>query len=124
MRAGAAAVTAADVDPLAHAAIALNARANGHRIAVLARDVLDEAPPPADLILAGDCFYEGPLADRVLPWLRAARAHGIDVLVGDPGRRYLPHADLVEVASYEVRTTTELEDLASKVGRVYTLADA
>lgn len=61
----------------------------------------------------------GELAERVLPWLRWAREHGIDVLVGDPGRRYLPTGDLVELASHEVRTTTELEDLDPKAGYVY-----
>jgi predicted nicotinamide N-methyase len=121
MRAGAASATGADIDAFAAAAIDRNARANGCRIAVLRRDVLDEEPPGVDIILAGDCWYESRLADRVLPWLRSARGRGIDVLVGDPGRRYLPTDELVEVAAYEVRTTTELEDLARKEGRVYTL---
>jgi hypothetical protein len=31
---------------------------------------------------------------------RALRDRGIDVLVGDPGRRYLPTDELVELASY------------------------
>lgn len=119
MNAGAAGVTAADIDPFAVAAIGLNARANRHRVAVLQRDVLDEAPPEVDVVLAGDCWYESSLAERVLPWLQRVRAHGIDVLVGDPGRRYLPLDDLEELATYEVRTTTELEDLEYKVGRVY-----
>jgi predicted nicotinamide N-methyase len=118
-RAGAATLTAADVDPFAVAAIALNARANSCRIATVARDVLDEEPPEADVILAGDTWYEGRLAERVLPWLQRARAAGIDVLVGDPGRRYLPADSLAELASYEVRTTTDLEDLALKRAGVY-----
>ena len=77
MNAGASTVTAADIDPFAAVAIGLNARANGHRITVLARDVLDEAPPDADVVLAGDCWYEAGLADRVLPWLQRVRAAGI-----------------------------------------------
>lgn len=121
MNAGASEVSAADIDPFAVVAIGLNARANGHRISVLARDVLDEPPPDVDVVLAGDCWYEAGLAERVLPWLQRVRAAGIDVLVGDPGRRYLPAAALDEVATYEVRTTTELEDLALKTGRVFTL---
>jgi predicted nicotinamide N-methyase len=116
---GAAEATAADIDPFAAAAIALNARANGYRVTVVRRDVLDEDPPDVDLILAGDCWYEAGLAGRVLPWLRRARDRGIDVLVGDPGRRHLPADELVEIASYEVRTTTELEDLDRRQGRVY-----
>ncbi|HEX5149769.1 MAG TPA: 50S ribosomal protein L11 methyltransferase [Candidatus Limnocylindrales bacterium] len=121
MHAGASDVSAADIDPFAAAAIELNARANGHRIAVVHRDVLDEEAPEVDIILAGDCWYEAGLAERVQPWLRRAHARGIDVLVGDPGRRYLPTDELVELASYDVRTTTELEDLAHKLGRVYAL---
>ena len=85
------------------------------------RDILDEGPPEADVMLVGDAWYEEGLATRVLPWLRQARDRGIDVLIGDPGRRYLPTDEVVEVARYEVRTTTELEDLALKEGRVYRL---
>ncbi len=119
LRAGAADATAADVDPFAAAAIPLNARANGCRVAVVRRDVLDEPPPAADVVLAGDCWYDARLAERVLPWLQRARAGGIDVLVGDPGRRYLPVGELDEVAAYEVRTTTALEDMELKSARVY-----
>ena len=123
LRAGAAEATAIDIDPLAAAAIALNARDAGCRVTVLQRDVLDDAEPPdADVILAGDCWYEARFAERVMPWLRRARDHGLDVLVGDPGRRYLPAAELVKLASYDVRTTTELEDLDLKRGTVYALA--
>ena len=124
LRAGAAEATAADIDPFAAAAIRLNARANGCRVAVMRRDVLDEAPPDVDIILAGDWAYEAHLAERVLPWLRRARDLGIDILAGDPGRRYLPADELVELASYEVRTTTELEDLELTQGRVYALRQA
>lgn len=113
MRAGATRVHAADIDPFAHAAIDRNARANDVRVSVVPRDLLDAAPPDVDIILAGDCFYEAGLATRVATWLGQARAGGIMVLVGDPGRRHLRTEDLVELASYEVRTTTELEDLAS-----------
>jgi predicted nicotinamide N-methyase len=121
MDAGSAAVTAADIDPFAVAAIGLNARANGYRIAILERDVLDEPPPDVEVVLAGDCWYEARLAERVLRWLQRVRARGIEVLVGDPGRRYLPTEALKELAAYQVRTTTELEDLEHKVGRVYAM---
>ena len=77
--------------------------------------------PTPTVILAGDCWYEARLAERVLPWLIRARHRGVEVLVGDPGRRYLPTDELLELAIYEVRTTTELEDLALKQGRVYAL---
>jgi predicted nicotinamide N-methyase len=121
MNAGAAEATAADIDAFAVAAVGLNARANGRRVSVVGRDPLDEEPPEVDVILAGDCFFDAGLARRVLPWLLRARDRGIDVLVGDPGRRYLPTDQLAELASCEVRTTTELEDIELKQGAVFRL---
>jgi predicted nicotinamide N-methyase len=121
LRAGASEATSADIDEIAIAAVQLNARANGRRIAVVRRDVLDEDPPDVDVILAGDCWYDAALAERVQLWLRRAHDQGIHVVIGDPGRRYLSTDELVERAAYDVRTTTELEDLALKKGRVYVL---
>jgi predicted nicotinamide N-methyase len=117
--AGATEATGADIDPFAVAAIGLNARANRVRVAGLRGDILAEDPPDVDLILAGDCWYEAGLAARIGAWLTRARRLGIDILVGDPGRRYLPLGDLREIATYEVRTTTELEDMALKQARVF-----
>lgn len=124
LRAGASAATCADIDAFAVAAIELNARANGRQVTFVHRDVLDEEPPDVEVILAGDCWYEAGLAQRVLPWLRRARDRGIAILVGDPGRRYLPTGELVHLASYDVRTTTELEDLDLTQGSVYALRPA
>jgi predicted nicotinamide N-methyase len=119
--AGASEAIACDVDPYAAAAVELNCRANGRRVEVILRDVLDDDPPDTDVILAGDCWYESRLAERVLPWLRQARGRGIDVITGDPGRLYLPADELIQLAVYDVRTTTELEDMDLKQGRVYAL---
>ena len=124
MHAGAARATGADVDAFAAAAIRLNARANGCRVNVVHRDVLDDEPPDADVILAGDVWYDPRLAERVLPWLQRAEEQGIEVLVCDPGRRYLPTTELVELAAYDIRTTTDLEDLDHKRGRVFALRPA
>lgn len=114
-------VSAVDVDPFAEAAVALNARANRVHVGYAARDLLDEPPAPVDVLLAADTWYESPLADRVLPWLRAASARGVRVLVGDPGRKYLPPAasGFAELARYPVRTTTTLEDREVVEGRVF-----
>lgn len=120
-RAGATRVEAVDIDPFAVAAIELNARANGSRIDAARRDALADPRPDADVVLAGDCWYDAGLAARVLPWLRRALDQGIDVLVGDPGRAYLPVDALVEVAAYDVRTTSDVEDLAFTTARVYRL---
>jgi len=121
LHAGATEASGADIDPFAGAAIALNAKANGVRVAGVRRDVLDEEPPDVDVILAGDCWYEAGFAARVTPWLQRARDAGIEVLIGDPGRRYLVTDGLVELGSYDVRTTTELEDLERKRGWVYAM---
>jgi predicted nicotinamide N-methyase len=122
LRAGAARVTAIDIDPYAAAAIERNARANGGRVTVTQGDLLDDPPPSeVDVILAGDCWYDEGLASRILPWLQRADRAGIEVVIGDPGRRYLPLDALTPLATYEVRTTTELEDLDRKTARVYSL---
>jgi predicted nicotinamide N-methyase len=122
MQAGAASVTAVDVDPFAEAAAAANARANGVRLRIIRGDLFDDEPPDVDVLLAGDTWYESPLADRVLPWLQRAAEKGTRVLVGDPGRRYLPATGLVPLAAYEVHTTTQLEDRDIVTARVFTVA--
>jgi predicted nicotinamide N-methyase len=121
MRADASSVTAVDIDPYAAAAIGLNARANRQKIDVVRDDLLDDPPPDVDVILAGDCWYEETFAVRVTQWLRRASASGMEVVIGDPGRRYLSHDTLQELATYEVRSTTDLEDLARTSASVYRL---
>jgi predicted nicotinamide N-methyase len=121
-RAGAAGVMAADIDPFAEAAVGMNTRANGVHLAFVRRDLLNEPPPEVDVLLAADTWYEGPLAERVLPWLRSAAASGTRVLLGDPGRRYLPASGFAELARYDVRTTTTLEDREVLEASVFTLA--
>ncbi len=85
-RAGAAAVQAAETDPLAIAAIQLNASVNRVQVDATLGDLLDGPPPAVDLVLAGDVFYERAFAGRLLPWLAQVRAAGIEALVGDPGQ--------------------------------------
>ena len=121
-QAGAGHVSAVDIDPFAEAAVGLNARANRVRIAYASRDLLAEPPPTVDVVLAADTWYEGPLAERVLPWVRAAAETGARVLVGDPGRKYLPdpaEVGFTELARYEVQTTTTLEDRDVVEARVF-----
>ncbi len=122
MLAGAAEATCADVDPFCGAALALNAQANGVAVGYTNDDLLD-APPPAwaNVILAGDICYEKPLAERVMNWLKAGRARGATVLIGDPGRTYFPKTGLEKLAEYEVPTTRELEDMAVKRTAVWAL---
>ena len=120
---GADRVRAVDIDPFAIAAIARNAQANHVRVETLQRDVFDDEGPPADtdVVLAGDCWYEPTLAARALPWLQRAAAAGIDVIVGDPGRADLPEDALLSLATYQVRTTSDREDLRFETAGVYRL---
>ena len=109
MKAGAARAIAADIDPYAEAAARLNAALNGVAVETASRDLIGTAGP-WDVVLAGDICYEQPLAERVTAWLRGLSAAGITVLMGDPGRTYLPKAGLEWVVRYAVKTTRELED--------------
>jgi predicted nicotinamide N-methyase len=123
-RAGAAPVIAADIDHFTEAAIALNAEANGVHIEVLVRDLLDEtapAEPRYDTILVGDLFYERDTAARALGFLDHHAMCGATVLIGDPGRTYLPKQRLVKQCEYAVPVTRELEDLEIKRTAVWSL---
>lgn len=122
IRAGAAVVTAADVDPLAACAATLNAGANGAAIDVIRRDVLIQPPPDADVILAGDVCYEEEMAQQILPWLRDAHHAGARVLIGDPGRHYFPREVMSLLGTYDVPTTWEVEGTEKKRTGVYSFA--
>jgi predicted nicotinamide N-methyase len=100
----------------------MNARANGVRLEFVGRDLLLKAPPVVDVLLAADTWYEGPFAERVYPWLLAAAAAGTRVLVGDPGRIYLPADGFKEIAAFDVETTTELEDRRVLTSRVFVVS--
>jgi predicted nicotinamide N-methyase len=98
--AGAAAVTANDIDPYALSAITLNARANGVAVSPCPGDLLDGDGGDADVVLAGDAFYSEVIAKRMEPFLHRAAARGAQVLIGDPGRAYLPRDRMTIMASY------------------------
>jgi predicted nicotinamide N-methyase len=122
--AGAAEVTANEIDEYAVTAIALNAEANRVAVRVVPGDLLDGDLPDglrADVVLAGDVFYRKPMADRVLPFLTRARRCGAEVLVGDPGRAYLPTRCLDPVAGYDVPAAADLEDADVKRATVWRL---
>jgi len=113
VKAGAALVSAADIDAFTEAAISLNAEANGVYVEIMVRDLLDDPPPPIpryDLILAGDLFYERDTAARAFTFLERHAAIGTMVLIGDPGRAYLPKQRLTQLAEYSVPVTRDLED--------------
>jgi predicted nicotinamide N-methyase len=107
-RAGASSVVALDVDPLAVTAARLNAARAGAVVAVLAEDRVGDPLELADIVLAGDVFYDATASARHSTWFRALARAGKDVVVGDPGRAYLP-SELERIGSYQVATSLELE---------------
>jgi predicted nicotinamide N-methyase len=139
--AGATAVTAYDIDPLAIAVIALNAAANGVTVQARQADILDTGGPGtggsgtggsgtggsgtggsgAEVILAADAFYERELGERMIRYLERAQARGADVLVGDFGRAYLPQDRLTPLAGYDVPGLSALEDNDIKHTTVWAL---
>jgi predicted nicotinamide N-methyase len=120
-KAGAAEAAASDIDLFAVEAIALNVRANEvARIATTSDDLIgrDEG---WDVVLAGDICYERDISARVVDWLESLARRGATILVGDPGRAYLPRAKLAELATYRVPTTRDLEDAEIKRSSVFGL---
>ena len=101
-RAGAMSVIAVDVDPLAAVATKLNAAANGVEVSVVKDDLTKGPPPAVDVIAVGDLFYDGQVALRVTTFLDRCLVAGIDILVGDPGRAFLPYQRLRLIAEYQV----------------------
>lgn len=122
--AGAVDVLAADIDPLSQAVVRANADVNqvNHVNDVTVRwtgiDLLDGPVPDVDVVLAGDVLYDRDMAPRVLSWLRSSTAC---VLLGDPGRDYLPQQGLTVVAEHQVPASRELEGVTVKRCRVFTL---
>jgi predicted nicotinamide N-methyase len=118
-KAGAAHVTATDIDPFAVAAIAINAALNEVNITVTTDDVIDNPERIWPIVTAGDVCYEQPMAEQATAWLRCLAERGSLVLLGDPGRTYLPTAGMVQLAHYRVPVSRELEDRDTRDGVVW-----
>jgi len=112
-KAGAAEVIAADIDPFCETAIALNLEANGVKASFQGTDCVG-IDRGWDVVLAGDVFYDKAFAERLTPWFGTLAARGADILVGDPGRAYLPKHGLQSLAVYQVPVTRVLEDAEVK----------
>ncbi|HTU75593.1 MAG TPA: 50S ribosomal protein L11 methyltransferase [Trebonia sp.] len=121
-KAGAVAVTAADVDPDALAIVGENALANEVAVTALDLDLASASVPRADVVLAADVFYQRELAATALAFLRAAARAGADVLCADPGRAFVPRDCLAPALSYEVPVLAAIEDSPVKTVTVYRLA--
>lgn len=119
-KAGAASVEAVDIDPFAIEAIGINASANEVTV-IPRRENLVGADEGWEVVLAGDICYERDLAAEVIAWLGRLHDRGALVLIGDPGRAYLPRERLTSLATYRVPVTRELEDSEIKVSQVWAL---
>ena len=121
MMAGAQSVEAVDIDGFAAEAMRLNAAANGVELFIRCEDIVGQSGA-WDTVLAGDICYDREMTLRVLDWLKVLQASGMEVVIGDPGRAFLPKADLVELAEYRVATTRAIEDMDVKHTKVFRLA--
>jgi predicted nicotinamide N-methyase len=120
-KAGAREVIAAEIDRYALAALGLNSALNGVEITAIGDDLTAGPPPPVNLVAVGALFYERDLADRVTAFLDRCLAAGINVLIGDPGRAYLPRQRLRLLADYRVSDVGEVKDAAMKPSAVFSL---
>ncbi len=122
-RCGAASVLAVDIDGYAIAATRCNAALNGLALTAQVADLVDGDPPDVDVVLAGDVCYSREMTGRVLRFLDRGRAHGMDVLLGDPGRAYLPRERLELVSTHRIPVPRALEDADVKTATVWRLRD-
>ena len=120
MLAGAQSAVAVDIDAFAAEAAKLNAALNHVAVETSDADPVGKSTA-ADLILVGDLFYDRDLAPRVLAWLIELDAAGKTVLIGDPGRTYLPRDKLEQIAAYNIPVTRALEDAEVKRAAVWKL---
>jgi predicted nicotinamide N-methyase len=118
--AGAGETIAADIDPFSRAACVLNSAVNGVDFAFTGEDLIG-TDDDWEMVLAGDVFYDQALAARLTPWFSDLRRRGAEVLVGDPGRSYLPKDRLEELAVYQVPVSRALEDSEIKRTTVWRL---
>ncbi|MEH6629992.1 MAG: 50S ribosomal protein L11 methyltransferase [Halopseudomonas aestusnigri] len=109
-QAGALEVLAADIDPFAIAATELNAELNQVHIQTTTANLVRGPNWGWDIILVGDVCYDGPMAQEITQWLKELSYQGTTVLMGDPGRTYLPKTGLKRIITYSVLTSSSLED--------------
>lgn len=122
LKANASSVFSADIDAFAIAACKLNAEVNKVSLLVTCDDIIG-SDQGWDVVLVGDMCYEQPLSQRIEIWLRSLVARGALVLIGDPGRTYLPRHGMEKIVAYAVKTTRELEDMDVRNTSVWRLLE-
>lgn len=118
--AGAADVLAVDIDPLAIAAVELNAAGNGIAVRTTIDDVLGSVPD-ADLVMIGDLVYEPALATRVAGFLEAAARRGASVLLADRTTAHRPPLPFDLVAEHEAPVAPALIEAHIERARLWRL---
>jgi predicted nicotinamide N-methyase len=119
--AGAKSCHAVDIDSFAIEATLLNAGLNGVTLSAEQADITGGNPLETDLFFCGDVFYDKTMTDKVLAFLDRTLDRGTAVLVGDPGRSYLPKKRLELLVTYHVPVVGALEDNEIKKTSVYRL---
>ncbi len=111
--AGAKSVIAADIDLFCKSAVTLNSSKNAVTLEFSNVDLFSNTPKwlsDIDLVLAGDAFYDAEMVKQILPLFSGFVEAGKTVLIGDPGRAYLPKSGLEKLATYEIAVSRQLED--------------
>jgi len=120
--AGATRVVAHDIDPVALAIAAQNARANAVALLLHGTPLL-HAPCPARItcILVGDLFYERSTASILWTWLRTAHRQGVRVLIADASRPFTPTAGVRCLREERLATAWAWEGTHARTVRLLTL---
>lgn len=122
-KAGAARVEASEIDPFAVHAACANARLNAVDLHAEQVDLVGQ-DRGWDVILAGDVFYEGEAGGRIGAWLEGLARRGALVLIGDPGRHFLPKDRLEMLARYHAEVSRDLEDKDVTLAKVWRFRQA
>jgi predicted nicotinamide N-methyase len=117
MLAGARSAVCADVDPLAAEAARLNAALNGVVVETCSSNLIG-ADIDAQVVLAGDVFYDRALAAAALEWLRSLPAM---VLIGDPSRGFLDTDGLHLLATYRAGADGDVSGTALREASVFSV---
>jgi predicted nicotinamide N-methyase len=107
--AGAAEVVGTDLSPFCEVVFPMNAALNHVEAEIRIEDLLGTAAEGFEVVLAGDVFYEKPLAERSLAWFQVLARRGTTVLVGDPGRLYSPRLGVIDRGQHDVPVSPEIE---------------
>lgn len=110
---GAVSVTATDIDPVAVAAVMINAEQNNVQIDCVREDAFKAICREADVLLMGDVFWEKELNPVVRIWVDTVKTQNTKALFG--GDKYWPYPlqGITKVAEYpiskikDIHTATE-----------------